>query len=150
MQENMIGFCRAKRLDNNEWVEGCYCKHDTVKVILSSDDPKTKHLIIVDGFCDWGFEPPLQGIEVDPDTVCLCSFVRDKNDCTLFAGDIVKAYNTDDLCFILRFGKYDKAVGQAYYCGVGFYLERVGNPSFIQPLGMISPAELEKIGTIHD
>lgn len=80
---------RGKRLDNGEWVEGYYCKHDTVMTCFSTDNPKTQHLIVSDGFCDWGFEPPLQGIAVDPATVGQYTGLQDKNGRRIFEGDIV-------------------------------------------------------------
>ena len=84
--ENEILF-RGKRVDNDEWVYGYYVKHDRVKVCFSSDNPETRHYIVHDGFCDWGFEPPL---EVDPETVCRSTGVKDKNGKLLFEHDIVK------------------------------------------------------------
>lgn len=60
--ENEILF-RGKCIDSGEWVYGYYVKHDAVKVCFSSDDPKTRHYIVRDGFCDWGFEPPLEYVE---------------------------------------------------------------------------------------
>lgn len=88
MRENM-GLFRGKRIDNDKWVEGAYFKHDTLQVCFSSDDPKPKHLIIRDGFCDWGFEPPIHGVEVDPSTVGECTGLKDKNGKLIFEGDIV-------------------------------------------------------------
>lgn len=87
--ENEILF-RGKCIDSGEWVYGYYVKHDAVKVCFSSDDPKTRHYIVRDGFCDWGFEPPLEYVEVDPETVCRSTGVKDKNGKLLFEHDIVK------------------------------------------------------------
>ena len=89
MREHM-GLYRGKRIDNGEWVEGAYHKHDTVKACFTTDDPKPKHLIINDGFCDWGLEPPIVGYEVDPDTIGECTGLKDKNGKKIFEGDIVK------------------------------------------------------------
>lgn len=58
--------------------------HDAVKVCFSSDDPKTRHYIVRDGFCDWGFEPPIEYVEVDPETICRSTGVKDKKRQTSF------------------------------------------------------------------
>ena len=91
---------RGKRLDNGEWVSGGYFKHDAVKVCFSSDDPHTKHFIIRDGSCDWGFEPQLEWFEIDPVTVTQFTgmhefVVTDPSVCSpLFEGDIVEFWVT--------------------------------------------------------
>lgn len=136
---------RGKRLDNGEWIEGFYCKHNTVKVCLTSDDPKPKHLIIVDGFCDWGFEPPLQGIEVDPATVGQFTGLMDKNGKQIFEGDIVICRqeiegNHVRVCveigFIeMKFGAFGLHRKQGYYRPFKDWLEDY---------------EYEVIGNIHD
>lgn len=60
---------RGKSIKSGKYVTGYYLRHDTVKVCFTGDDPKTVHYIVGDGFCDWGFEPPLNFTEVDPDTI---------------------------------------------------------------------------------
>lgn len=84
-------ICRAKRIDTGEWVYGYYVKHNTVMTCFSEDDPRPKHYIVNDGSaCDWGFEPPLQATEIDPETVCRCVGIKDKNGKFIFENDIVK------------------------------------------------------------
>jgi hypothetical protein len=86
--EHTIIF-RGKRLDNGEWVYGGYFKHDTTKPCFSTDDPHTKHFIICDGFCDWHLEPPIEYIEVDPDSVSQWTGLRDKHNEMIFEKDIL-------------------------------------------------------------
>ena len=125
---------RGKRTDNGEWIEGAYCKHDTVKICLSSDDPKTKHLIIADGFCDWGFEPPLNGYEVDPTTIGQYTGLKDKNGKRIFEADILwNGY----IC-VVKYGKLNCACCDGVY---GWHFDG----------GDIRLHELyEVIGNIHD
>lgn len=120
---------RGKRLDNGEWVEGFYCKHDTVKVCFTTDDPKTKHLIVMDGFCDWGFEPPLQGVEVAPGTVGQFTGLLDKNGKRIFEGDILslRASRAHEV-------KFDAG---------GFFMEGTAIPFKLA-------GKFEIIGNIHD
>lgn len=53
---------KGKRTDNGKWVEGYYVKHIDKYACFSGDikPDNIHHLIMFDGFCDWGFEPPLK------------------------------------------------------------------------------------------
>lgn len=82
---------KGKQIHSKEWIEGYYFKHDSVKTCLSSDDPKTKHLIGFDGFCDWGFEPPLQFVEIIPETLCRYTGLPDVSNQPIFEGDVVES-----------------------------------------------------------
>lgn len=80
---------RGKRLDNGEWIEGCYAYN---KFPLSD---KIDHIIIVDG---------RKAIPVDPETVGQYSGLDDREGNKIFEGDIIDvsgrpmAIIWDDMC----------------------------------------------------
>lgn len=120
--------------NEGRWVEGVYFKHDTVKVCFSSDDPKPRHLIIQDGFCDWGFEPPIHCVDVDPETVGQFTGLHDNNGKGMFEGDIVE-YKGE--C-----GKIEYSENEAMFT-VSFDTWRTG-------FDHLRVKDIEVIGNIHD
>lgn len=70
------------------WVYGYYFIHNPELGCFSFDQKPLKHLIIKDGFCDWGFEPPINSFEVIPETVGQFTGVT-ANGKKIFEGDIV-------------------------------------------------------------
>lgn len=130
---------RGKRLDNGKWIEGYYFKHDSVEACFSSDDPKTKHLIAFDGFCDWGFEPPIEAVEVMPETVGQYIGLKDRNGKPIFEGDILDHYHQKD------FSNRGVVMWDAQNARFAHEL-RTMSPAF----SLYSPEAWEVVGNIYD
>ena len=80
---------KAKRLDNGEWVTGSLvtCEDGTCKIATSYLDGNTNIAILI---CDY---------EVDSDTICQCTGLKDENGKLIWENDIVAywdAYNTEN------------------------------------------------------
>ena len=134
----MQNICRGKRVDNREWVEGYYVydKHD---MILENLDMRVR-----------GTAELINAHVVSSNTVGRSTHKLDKNGVTIFEGDIVKGYGI--ISYIVRYGEFNGTVGLGYYYGIGFYIERIGDPTHKVPLSSIScdKGEYEVIGNIHD
>lgn len=78
-------LCRAKRIDNEQWVEGFYF------CMTHPDGRHTHHFIIPLG-ADLSLGTPIEKIqvEVDPSTVCQCTGGKDKNSKLIYENDIAK------------------------------------------------------------
>jgi uncharacterized phage protein (TIGR01671 family) len=84
---------RGKRIDNGEWVEGYYLfvKEQNKHYILTGKtrsypiDLAHPHLTLK------GFE----WLEIDPETLCECTGLKDDNGKLIFEGDKVKTLYTD-------------------------------------------------------
>lgn len=74
---------KAKRIDNGEWVEGCYaeCNGKTfigIDISIGIDD-------IFEVFCT----PVIRWLEVDPETLCQFTGETDKNGKRIWESDVV-------------------------------------------------------------
>lgn len=83
MQERYL--CRAKRIDNEEWVEGFYF------CMTHPDGRHTHHFIIPLG-TDLSYGTPIEKIqvEVDPSTICWCTGLKDKNGKLIWENDVIR------------------------------------------------------------
>ena len=75
---------------------------------------------------------------------------NDKNGVMIFEGDIIEHFGF--IKYIARYGEFAGEVGLGYYYGLGFYVERIGNPEHRVPFSSIScdKGEYEVIGNMHD
>lgn len=97
---------KAKRIDNDEWVEGCctVCNGKTfigIDVSIYSD--------IFEVFCT----PIIRWFKVDPETLCQFTWLYDKNGKRIWENDIIQ-YGT--VAAVVRFGEYGNG-------NLGFYVD---------------------------
>lgn len=131
---------KAKRLDNGEWVEGDLFRNDNTNypmtligsLILSRN--KYTNEICIDGY---GL------IEVDPETVCQYTGLKDMNGKKIFEGDIIKI--PDDYN---EFGHNAGEIYEIYFCYGGFRLK----PKYSKARGywLEDDRTVEVIGNIFD
>lgn len=78
-------LCCAKRIDNEQWVEGFYF------CMTHPDGRHTHHFIIPLG-ADLSLGTPIEKIqvEVEPSTICKCTGLKDKNSKLIYENDIAK------------------------------------------------------------
>ena len=95
---------RGKRIDNGEWVEGYLYGIWERRYIL------------------WGMTNDIPNmVEVDPETVCQCTAMPDKNNKLIFENDIVIKHNDDDKePYLIRWSE-NYAAWELAQCGCAMY-----------------------------
>lgn len=91
---------KAKRIDNGEWVEGCY---------VTSDGKSFICMDIVEHYCVIA----LRWFEIDPETICQFTGLCDKNGNKIWENDIIQY---DTVAAVAKFGEYGNG-------GLGFYVD---------------------------
>lgn len=83
-------LCRAKRIDNREWVEGFYF------CMTHPDGRHTHHFIIPLG-ADLSLGTTIEKIqvEIDPSTICRCTGLEDKSGKLIWENDIANCMDAE-------------------------------------------------------
>jgi hypothetical protein len=103
MMQNRF-LSRGKRIDNGEWVEGYLYGIWERRYIL------------------WGMTNDIPNmVEVDPETVCQCTAMPDKNNKLIFENDIAIKHNNDDKePYLIRWSE-NYAAWELAQCGCAMY-----------------------------
>ena len=130
--------CRAKRVDNNQWDIGYH--------IFDKNHYLLKDLrMIVRG------APELVNlIDIKEETLGRCTYMTDKTGQVIYEGDIVSWFGSENLRYVVRFGRFANAVGTGFYSGMGFYLELRDDYKHTIPIDEFKCENLLVQGNIFD
>lgn len=134
---------RAKWMDKGEWIEGYYCKISETTYAFAEDYDKypvpVHHYILQENMTDWGLPNRFWQYEIDPETLCQYTGLKNKNGKKIWENDIIRVENS-----------VDEGTGVVvFYEGV-WYVDRGVNNSLYNIALYDDEAEIYIIGNIID
>lgn len=135
---------KGKRIDNGEWVEGCYaeCNGKTfigIDISIGIDD-------IFEVFCTL----LIRWFEVGPETLCQFTGLCDKNGKKIWENDIIK-YHFGEIYAPIKYGCYQNCFDSQKTEHIGFYVDWTGDKCLRKDLGYwIDMVYAMPVGNIFD
>ena len=108
-------LCRAKRIDNGEWVEG---------YLITDEKNDSKYFIgYVIGTDENGTPHDFDVAQVEPSTICQCTGLKDKNGKLIWENDIVERDLFSNIAAPIRYGSYQSCFDSTKTEHIGFYVD---------------------------
>lgn len=131
---------KAKRSDNGEWVQGALLDGESHCLIGQEIkfSPYVEH------------ECKIVGYEVDRNTICQCTGLKDKNGKLIWENDVIK-YHFGNAYAQIRYGAYQSCFDNQKTEHIGFYVDWSESRNYRKDLGYwINMVNAEVVGNIFD
>jgi uncharacterized phage protein (TIGR01671 family) len=131
---------KAQRVDNGEWVQGVLLDGESHCLVGQEIkfSPYIEH------------ECKIVGYEVDRDTICQCTGLKDKNGKLIWENDVIK-YHFGNAYAQIRYGAYQSCFDSQKTEHIGFYVDWSESRNYRKDLGYwINMVNAEVIGNIFD
>ena len=124
---------KAKSLENDKWENGYFVKNQGWEYIVKP---------LENGQFDF--------ITVNPNTVCQCTGLKDKNGNLIWENDVIK-HHFRDLYSQIRYGAYQSCFDSQKTEHIGFYVDWSESRNYRKDLGYwINMVNAEVVGNIFD